>query len=67
MTERTIPIERSEARLIQNKVDHARDKVRGVFNSEVEKLLKKKGIDNAIPPYELVLNFPGASLIYHES
>lgn len=67
MAEITIRIERHEARQIQNRVDHARDRVRGVFDEECAKLLKKKGIDNATPPFELVLNFPGASLIYHES
>ena len=62
-----ITIERSEARAIQNKIDFAKDKVRFVFQNEVERLLKKRGIDNAIPPYELTLSFPGASLTYHEA
>jgi len=61
-----LQIDRSEARLIQNRVDHAEKDVRKIFNTECEKLLKKKGIDNAIPPYELVLGMSGAILIYLE-
>ncbi len=64
-----IPIERGEARVLLNRIAEAVDIdwMMLEHNRYVEKLLKKRGIDNAIPPYEVVISISGASLIYREA